>query len=114
MFRFLSNNRREVGFLLLLFLAFLVVNPLIQWISPGAGALDWSFLTLLIAGLFKGVFIGVSTWGMLMVFVPTVNHFLDSQDFRRAFDGLEPKEKLRATSITILTVAALLTLCVLF
>lgn len=114
MFLFIKKNRREVGLLLLLFVAFLVINPLIQWISPGAGALDWSFLTLLIAGVFKGVFIGVSTWLLIWVFVPTVNHFLDSQDFRRAFDGLEPKEKLRVTSITILTVAALLTLCVLF
>jgi len=114
MFLFIKKNSREVGFLLLLFLAFLVINPLIQWISPGAGALDWSFLTLLIAGVFKGVFIGVSTWALIMVFVPTINHFMDSQDFRRAFDGLEPREKLRATSITILTVAALITLCVLF
>jgi len=114
MFLFLKKNPREVGLLLLLFVAFLVINPLMQWISPGAGVLDWSFLTLLIAGLFKAVFIGVCTWGMLMVFVPTVNHCLDSQDFRRAFDGLEPKEKLRATSIAILTVAGLIALCVLF
>jgi len=114
MFHFIKNNPRETGLLLLLFLAFLVINPLIQWISPGAGALDWSFLTLLIAGVFKAVFIGVSTWLLLLVFVPTVNRFLDSRAFSAAFEGLEPREKLRATSITILTVATLITLCVLF
>ena len=114
MLSFFRRNLRELLLLVGLFAAFLVVNPLIQYLVPEAGALDWSFLTLLVAGLFKAVFIACSVWLLIAVFVPTVNGFLDSHQFRQAFMTLEPHQKLRAVSITILTILSLVTLCVLF
>lgn len=111
---FLRRNCRELLLLAALFVSFLIINPLIQELAPGAGALDWSFLTLLVAGLFKAVFIAVGVWLMLSIFMPTVSRFLDSGEFRTAFLSRCPEEKLIITAVSILTFLTLLTVCVLF
>lgn len=111
---FIRSNARELRLLLTLFVCFIVINPAVQWLFPTAGALDWSFLTLIVAGLFKAVLICVGVWLMIAVFLPTVNRFLDGPEFRRAFENLAPAEKLRGACLAILTFTALLTVCVLW
>lgn len=111
---FVRRNFRELLLLTALFIAFLVVNPLIQYLAPGSGALDWSFLTLLVAGLFKAVFIVCGVWLMLAIFFPTVGRHMDSGGFRSDFGQLIPEHRLVATGLTVLLLTALLTVCVLW
>lgn len=110
---FLRKNHREIVLALLLFAAFLIVNPLMQWLDPSAGALDWSFLTLRVAGLFNAGLILLFTWIVTGVFFPTIGRFIDSGRFAEAFTAAPPESQLRTASLVILALLIFLTVCVL-
>jgi hypothetical protein len=114
MFSFIRKNFRELLLFGLLIIIFIASNWGIQHWIPEAGAIDASIFSVLAASLMKAAATCLFVYGLLHVFAPTIQTYIDSGKFKRDFDAQDPLVRLRSTGLAIALLTIVVLTCVLF
>lgn len=98
---FLSANWRELVFAFLGIATFAFTPRLIHWFDPTAGTTDFGAVDILCfaaAALLTGY---VAVWIIIRIVAKTIQHYLDSKNFRREWDVTTPQFRIATTLLFI-------------